>query len=183
MVYIGQSVDICARWAQHRYCLSNNKHGNPILQNCYNKYGKGALTFKIEIECKRSELNGNESKFIEMFSGLFSDCLMNVRDAGNGNLSWRPISKEARKRMSDIAKNRPRRSEESRKKTSDKLRGRPVSQKSIDALILRNKRVYSQETRDKMSIAKKGKKITGRHLENLREAYKTRRNGNSKKTL
>ena len=50
-IYIGSTVNYKRRCYQHKTLLNNNKHGNPYLQNAWNKYGKDNFKFdKIE-EC------------------------------------------------------------------------------------------------------------------------------------
>jgi len=46
-VYIGQSTGYKARWRGHKSKLRRNKHGNPKLQEDYDKYGLDVFEFKI----------------------------------------------------------------------------------------------------------------------------------------
>lgn len=45
--YIGSSNDIKYRWCQHKTQLKKQSHGNPYLQNAWNKYGEKNFTFEI----------------------------------------------------------------------------------------------------------------------------------------
>lgn len=47
MIYVGSSVDIAARWREHKYDLRMNNHRNQHLQNAYNKYGKKAFVYEV----------------------------------------------------------------------------------------------------------------------------------------
>ena len=47
MVYIGKALNIKARWVSHKNDLGKNKHSNPVLQNCWNKYGAPQFDFGI----------------------------------------------------------------------------------------------------------------------------------------
>lgn len=42
-VYIGQAIYFHRRWEHHLWCLRNNRHDNPFLQNHFNKYGETDL--------------------------------------------------------------------------------------------------------------------------------------------
>lgn len=65
--YIGQSVNIKQRWAEHKANLRNNKHENPYLQNAWNKYGENNFTFKVIEECEQSELDDKEIYWISEY--------------------------------------------------------------------------------------------------------------------
>lgn len=45
--YIGSAVNVKRRWYKHRLLLSANKHGNPYLQNAWNKYGEESFIFEV----------------------------------------------------------------------------------------------------------------------------------------
>lgn len=45
--YIGSSNDIKRRWTEHKCNLRKNRHCNPKLQNCWNKYGEASFQFDI----------------------------------------------------------------------------------------------------------------------------------------
>lgn len=53
-LYVGSSKDIHNRWYQHERDLDSNIHGNPYLQNAWNKYGKKNFKFEIIEECDPS---------------------------------------------------------------------------------------------------------------------------------
>ena len=45
-VYIGQSTQYNRRWLNHKHYLRRNNHGNPKLQEDYDKYGLDVFEFK-----------------------------------------------------------------------------------------------------------------------------------------
>jgi len=45
--YIGSAVNLRVRWNLHRSALLHKVHGNPKLQNAWNKYGPDAFTFEV----------------------------------------------------------------------------------------------------------------------------------------
>ena len=49
--YIGSSNNIKNRWVQHKSSLHEGSHGNPYLQNAWNKYGGQNFKFEIIEEC------------------------------------------------------------------------------------------------------------------------------------
>ena len=67
-IYIGQSIKIERRWAEHKTELKKNKHPNQHLLNSYNKYGKDNFEFLILEECEKEKLNSKEEKWIDIFS-------------------------------------------------------------------------------------------------------------------
>lgn len=50
-VYIGQSSNVNARFAQHLRSLRRGDHHSKFLQNSWNKYGEGAFEFRIIRQC------------------------------------------------------------------------------------------------------------------------------------
>ena len=49
--YIGSSNNIKKRWSQHKAALNEGSHGNPYLQNAWNKHGGANFKFEIIEEC------------------------------------------------------------------------------------------------------------------------------------
>jgi predicted GIY-YIG superfamily endonuclease len=43
--YVGQSQNLDKRWSDHVWRLKNNRHGNPLLQRAWNKYGSEGVRF------------------------------------------------------------------------------------------------------------------------------------------
>ena len=50
-VYIGQSVDIYERWAEHKYNMSYTKYQNILLYKAFHKYGIENFSFDIIDYC------------------------------------------------------------------------------------------------------------------------------------
>lgn len=63
-IYVGQSVNIKQRWAEHKANLRNNKHENLYLQNAWNKYGEENFSFEIIEKCNQDELDDKETFWI-----------------------------------------------------------------------------------------------------------------------
>lgn len=65
VVYVGQSVDIKARWRSHRHDLKHGRHGNERLQRIADKYGIDELDFSLVEEVdNRDELSAREAAWI-----------------------------------------------------------------------------------------------------------------------
>lgn len=65
-IYIGQSVNIKSRWADHKKNAfnANYKEYNKYLYRAFRKYGLENFTFEIIEECSREELNDRENYYI-----------------------------------------------------------------------------------------------------------------------
>ena len=58
-VYIGQSVKIKSRWAQHKREV-NSGNSNTLLYNAMRKHGIENFTFEVIEECSQKQLNERE---------------------------------------------------------------------------------------------------------------------------
>lgn len=67
-IYIGQSVNIKQRWAEHKANLRNNKHENQYLQNAWNKYREENFDFCVIEECSESILDEKECYYIAYYN-------------------------------------------------------------------------------------------------------------------
>lgn len=83
-VYIGQSTDIEARWQHHIIYLTEHIHGNPHLQNAWNKYGSDKFSFSVIEECEYDMLTEREQYWIDYYGGIESPKTYNLRDANIG---------------------------------------------------------------------------------------------------
>lgn len=82
-VYIGQSVDINARWSNHRSELKRNKHGNLFLQRSWNKYGEQSFEFSIIERDSQENLNERETYWCNFFKEtLGKDKVYNLGHTG-----------------------------------------------------------------------------------------------------
>lgn len=59
-IYIGSSKDIYYRLHRHKCDLLKNRHGNPYLQNSFNKHGAKAFEAKVIEECNEVDLRNRE---------------------------------------------------------------------------------------------------------------------------
>ncbi len=75
--YVGSSVQIYVRWAQHRRALRTNRHHAPHLQRAWNRHGADAFYFEILDECDRSLLVEREQHYVDILHPKFNT-LLNV---------------------------------------------------------------------------------------------------------
>ena len=155
--YIGQSVDIQNRWRQHKNELNSNIHFNDYLQKSWNKYGADNFSFYVLEYCDVDQLDDLEIYYIDLYKTLSRDNGYNLASGGSANKIY---------------------SDETRIKLSNSLKGHEVS---IEARIkisenhadfrgdkngMYGKR-HSEESKQKMSQAKKGKISFRRNLTNV----------------
>lgn len=65
-MYVGSSLSIGGRLLTHKHRMKNNKHCNPIMINCFNKYGEDHCHFKILEECSENVLAEREKFYIDV---------------------------------------------------------------------------------------------------------------------
>lgn len=145
--YIGQSVDIIARWRGHRF-----SKGNTPLKQSFKQYGYENHVFEIIIECDKSDLCVNEILMISNHNTLYPNGL-NLTSGGERAYI---VSEQTKNKLSLANKGRPspQRGRTHTDETKLKLRiakiGKPGSRIGYKA---------SEETRHKQRVARLGKKI------------------------
>lgn len=123
-IYIGSAIDVLGRWSRHLQELKTNIHHSRKLQNHYNKYGKDDLEFSVLSGCTKEDLLRQEQFYLDSYSPYFNTCKIAGSSLGIRH------TEETKRKMSQIAKNRPPVSEETRQKISQAGKGRPQSEES-----------------------------------------------------
>lgn len=82
-IYVGQSVNINARWRQHRSHLRRNMHRNEHLQNAWNKYGEINFEFSILELCDIEVMDELERFYIERYDSMSRQNGYNCESGGN----------------------------------------------------------------------------------------------------
>lgn len=149
--YIGSSVWIRKRWAEHIHSLRQGKHHSPKLQSHYNKYGEDDLVFSIIATCDANDLIRQEQFFLDAYNPWF-----NVLQTAYSCLGMK-LSEEAKAKISESNRRRTVRDETKRKISEANTGRRP-----------------NQATRDKMSASGKGKRFSEEHKKKISEALKGR---------
>lgn len=93
-IYIGQSVNIFARWKNHLTGLYGGYHTNKHLQNSFDKYGENNFDFNIIKVCKPLYLDRFEKLYIRIFDTLNQEKGYNKIAGGNENKKYSSESKE-----------------------------------------------------------------------------------------
>ena len=177
-VYVGQSINIKARWKDHINSLNRKSSHSVLLQRAWDKYKEDNFTFEILELCTEDMLDELEIKYIELYDSCNNG--YNIESGGNSNKCLSEETKqklresrigmshsdETRRKMSvsRIGKKNGMygrsHSEESKRKMSESKkgkRGHPCSdeQKKI-ARLANTGKILSESTRKKISEANKG---------------------------
>ncbi|SRR6266704_2085752 len=183
--YIGSSVGIENRLDDHFKKLRNGKHANSFLQSSFNKYGEEVFTTKIVEEVSNiNEIRIREQFWIEELKPTYNALIV-----VDGKIT---VSEETRKRMSESAKiaanNRSpevveaqtqrfiKAGREAFIRYNKSFKGLPVSDARRSQLeearqAYREKGV-SEETKQKLSKASKGRILSEGHKNKISEARK-----------
>lgn len=68
--YVGATINVRDRIAQHKNSLRNNSHPNKYLQEDWNDYGEGEFIFREIDECEIFDLNNRERYWIEKINSI-----------------------------------------------------------------------------------------------------------------
>lgn len=83
--YIGQSIHIEKRFAQHKSPYEIECNSDKPLYQAFKKYGIENFSFEILEECTQDELNDKEKFYIEKYQSLIHQNGYNIRSGGEGN--------------------------------------------------------------------------------------------------
>lgn len=75
--YIGQSVDIYKRWAEHKSNWMQSSQRNKCLYRAFRKYGIDNFTFEILQKCKKDKLDEREEYWIKKLNSFHGGYNMN----------------------------------------------------------------------------------------------------------
>ena len=152
--YIGQSVSMSHRWAQHRYELRRNHHASRHLQRAWNKHGAEAFAFTVLEYVEpgdglRERLTGREQWHMDARLALVGSREYNTAPAAGSQLGYR-FRPDILARLSVMRK------------------GRPAWNKGLS---------FSSETREKMRQKKLGHRPTPAQLAALARGHELARSG------
>lgn len=83
--YIGQSIHIERRFAQHKSPYEIERDPDKPLYQAFKKYGIENFSFEILEECAQNELNDKEKFYIEKYQSLTHQNGYNICSGGEGN--------------------------------------------------------------------------------------------------
>ena len=162
--YIGQSIDVKSRLADHRRRLRNDSHKNIHLQSSWNTYGEDNFDFYIIEECNMDMIDEKERYYIAKYNTQDDNFGYNIEPGGSTNKS---MSQQTRDKISKTLKNREFTEEHCRKigeanrrrQITDEMR-QHMKDGHADMSGVNNPmfgKHHSQKTRNKISEANKGK--------------------------
>ena len=129
--YIGQAIDIYARWEQHIRELNNNlKYCNPHLQNAWNKYGADNFEFTIICQCLEYDLDRLEIHYIAHYDTYNNG--YNLSLGGEGNRGYK-FTDEQRAKVGEVL-NRPEVKKKHRERTREAVNRPEVKEKHRKAM-------------------------------------------------
>ena len=166
-IYIGQSVEIEARWYQHINELDNNKHNNNHLQRAWNIDGKDNFKFEVIEQYIRSELNDKEIYWVK----YYDSCKNGYNQTYGGHAHSFTEETKEKLRQANLGKHA---SEE----TKEKIRLSGIGRYQSD-----EKREKIRQSRLGKSSWSKGKHFTKEHVEKIRIANTGKKFPNRKGNL
>jgi group I intron endonuclease len=191
-VYIGQSINIEKRFNNYKRLDCKNQKK---LYNSFLKYGVSNHIFEVIIECLESDLNKNESYYINLYKSTYLG--LNIMEVDINSLKYRH-SKESKKKMSESRIGK-KQSESHRIKSilnlsknryvgfgkDNPFYGKKHSEETINIIKKKNSEyVLSHAQKEKHLIAtkingekRKGIKFNETWKKNMSESHKGKRKG------
>lgn len=132
--YIGSASSFKKRWDEHKRQLKLGTHHSRQLQSAYKKYGLDGLAFDVLEFCRRKDLIAREQSWLDAMQPQYNSAKIagsnfgikrsaetceKIRYANTGKTH----SEDAKRKMSEAAKKRPKFSEETRRKMSESRTG------------------------------------------------------------
>jgi group I intron endonuclease len=178
-VYVGKTNDVARRWKQHVHVSKRGKEPSR-LHRAMAKYGAEAFAVEVLAQCRSDQdVLSCECTIISQEREAGS-CLYNLTDGGEG-VAGLEFTSEHRERLRQAMRSSPRNAEV-RKRNAEAQRGKKLSeehkaalregQKNKTPLTLQQKQEISRkistgrkgirhsvDTRARMSVARKGKKL------------------------
>lgn len=172
--YIGQSIDIGARWKQHRNCREGSFIGSAIA-----KHGWSAFNAVVLEECAREHLNDAEAAWIAKLGSL-SPAGYNLRTGGGQNAAFsedvlQRISEATRRAMTPEMLERRRQSMKGIPKSAEwraAMSERMKANSANNARLLKMACAQSAETREKIAASKRGVRASDATRAKMRDVAK-----------
>lgn len=187
--YIGSSIDIRKRYADHRQALRAGKHHNGHLQHAWAKYGEARFALLVlEIVTNPKDLCRVEQRYLDSGMNLYNSAVFADRPSMLGKKhsaetkakigAANSVALKGNKIPPEVTAKRvakvlgQRRSEE----TKSKMRAAQSGHTPVNAIIrsaeLRRGKPLPVEHRQKISASMKGRERTLEHCANLSASQK-----------
>ena len=195
--YVGSAHNLAKRLYEHRHSLKANNHHNQHLQRIFDKYGIEKITFTVlELVENHDDLLAREQEWINSI-GVVNIC-KNARSTVGVSPSeeTRKLLREITLglKRTDEAKERMRvatstqwenMSEERKKERIDKMKATKAAKTEAEMAITKAKisaamkgrpapfkgKVHSEETKVKMSEARKGRVLTEEDKQKIKDGF------------
>jgi hypothetical protein len=145
---------------EHRCDLRHNRHDNKYLQNAWNKYGEDAFTFSPIVWVDEANLAYYEQRFLDANYGAYNIATDATSPTRGRKQTPEHIAKVA------AANRGTKRTDEQKKRIADAIR-ESRKRKPLPPL--------SQDARDRISKAKKGRKRTPETIQCMKDGWAKRR--------
>lgn len=176
-IYIGSAVNIFNRWREHLKKLRRNVHHSRKLQNHFNKYGEGDISFSKLVSCEKDDLLDHEQYFIDVYNPWFNICpnAKNSLGVKRTDEYKKKISKSAKGRVSGMKGKHH--TEETKQKIREKNKNHKQTEESNKKRSIALKgRKHSEEEIRRMSESRRGLKMSEESKQNLRIKLKGNKN-------
>lgn len=103
-VYVGRTNNPDARRRGHFSELRRNVHGNPKLQNSFNKHGEDCFVFSVVDSCDSDTICDKEAEWFEMFN-KDTEAMYNCHfETHGGPICEGPLAEETKLKISEAIK-------------------------------------------------------------------------------
>ncbi len=185
--YIGSSKNIEKRFLHHKWMLRKNKHHSKHLQNAWNKYKEKNFLFVIILVCNENDRIINEQKFIDLNNPEYNTLKSanfnspnkgkklpetwrkNISKSllGNRSHTGRKFTKEHLERLSVAGKGRT-----AWNKGKTGYFSQQALKKISDARIKNHEKIFTEESRKKISENNKKRILSEETKNKIRESQK-----------
>lgn len=166
-IYIGSTINLCARWKEHINDLSKNKHHNIHLQRAWIKYGRAYFKFSIiEIVENTGVLLEREDYWLENSKCFDKKFGYNIKMKATGG----ELPSEVKNKISNSNKGK-------NKGNKNFMYGKTHTVEAKEKISKTHKgRVLTEEHKCKIGNSVRGKKynFSIEHRRNLSESFKGR---------
>lgn len=168
--YVGSASDLESRFIHHMYVLERNRHCNPHLQRSWNRHGSKSFTFITLEYCPPESLIEREQFYIDARIGKGN--LYNVRLDASSQYGLKHSNATKEKISLSLLGNK-------RGAGNQTFKGHVHSTEAKNKISIANKgnkycvgRKYTNETRNKLSLAQTGKTASVEAKERMSNSHK-----------